>query len=127
MKKALIVEDTFENRYLLSYLLNKTGKWQVAEAEDGPSALQLAESFQPHLILMDIGLPGDMDGNAVVRELRSRPSFAATPIIAVSSYATRNNHAEALASGCNGFIEKPIDVEIFVSQLENIMADISRS
>lgn len=119
-KKALIIEDVMENRYLLSYLLRSHG-WEVAEAEDGPTSLVVAPRFGPTVILMDIGLPGGLNGYNLVGLLRAMPVLQKVPIIAVTSYVMGGDREAALAAGCNGYIEKPIDPATFISEVEAIM------
>jgi CheY-like chemotaxis protein len=75
----------------------------------------------PALILLDIQLPV-LDGYAVARELRSNPTLANVPIIAVTSYAMVGDRERILVAGCTGYIEKPIDPDTFVSQIEQWLA-----
>jgi CheY-like chemotaxis protein len=117
MKRTiLLIEDNEQNRYLLSYLLERHG-YAVVCAIDGKRGIELALSLAPTLILLDIQLPG-MDGYAVARALRAHEGLRDTPIIAVTSYAMPGDHEKALASGCTGYIEKPIDPLTFVKQME---------
>lgn len=114
-RRILMIEDNEQNRYLASFLLQTQG-WEVRCAEDGPSGLAMVEAVAPVLILLDIQLPG-MDGYAVARALRERPSLATTPIVAVTSYAMPGDREQCLAAGCSGYIEKPIDPQTFADQV----------
>jgi two-component system cell cycle response regulator DivK len=76
----------------------------------------------PDVILLDVGLPGDVRGYDLIAPLRAIPTLDRVPIVAVTSYAMGGDREQALAAGCNGYIEKPIDPEIFVTQIEQIMA-----
>lgn len=114
--KMLLIEDNEQNRYLVTFLLEKHGYCVVA-APDGPSGIELAMQESPDLILLDIQLPR-MDGYEVARALRECPTLAAIPIVAVTSYAMMGDKEKALASGCDGYLEKPINPETFVSQVE---------
>ena len=62
-----------------------------------------------------------MDGYAVARALRSNPALQDTPIVAVTSYAMPGDREKALAAGCNGYIEKPINPETFVAEIERYL------
>lgn len=115
-QRILLIEDNAQNRYLVTYLLEARG-WQVIPAEDGPSGLRLAGEMSPALILLDIQLPG-MDGYAVARALRERPSLAGVPVIAVTSYALSGDRERCLDAGCTGYLEKPIDPDRFADQVE---------
>ena len=86
-------------------------------AFDGASGIEVANAILPLAILLDIQLP-HLDGYEVARVLRSSPLQQHTPIIAVTSYAMAGDRERALAAGCNGYIEKPINPATFVSEIE---------
>ncbi|MBI5017516.1 MAG: response regulator [Deltaproteobacteria bacterium] len=111
----LIIEDNEQNRYLATFLLEKHG-FRVVEAVDGPSGLVLASDRPPDLVLLDIQLP-QMDGYEVARRLRAQPVLRAVPIVAVTSYAMPGDREKALAAGCDGYVEKPINPDTFVAQV----------
>ena len=116
----LLIEDNEQNRYLATFLLERHG-YAVVAAPDGPQGIALARSVAATLILLDIQLPG-MDGYAVAQALREIPSLRETPVIAVTSYAMVGDRERALAAGCNGYIEKPINPETFVREIERFIA-----
>jgi two-component system, cell cycle response regulator DivK len=117
MKKTiLLIEDNEQNRYLATFRLEKKGH-EVVSAPDGPQGIKLAESILPQLILLDIQLPA-MDGYAVARRLRNIPALKDIPIVAVTSYAMTGDREKTIAAGCNGYIEKPINPETFVAEIE---------
>jgi two-component system cell cycle response regulator DivK len=103
-KRLLIVEDSELNRDLLVQIFEDA--YDIVVAADGPSAVELAATGQPDLILMDIGLPL-LDGLGAVRAIRA--TGARTPIIAVSSRVMPGDREEAIEAGCNDFVAKPID------------------
>lgn len=117
--RILLIEDNENNRYLFSYLLQSRG-WEVLQAADGVSGLSMVAESDPALILLDIQLPV-MDGHEVARRLKSNPALAAIPIMAVTSYAMQGDRSAALAAGCQGYMEKPIDPETFVDEVESIL------
>lgn len=119
--KILLIEDNEQNRYLATFLLQKSG-YDVVEASDGRQGIELARRVLPQLILLDIQLP-TMDGYAVARELRRDASLNNTPIVAVTSYAMTGDREKALASGCDGYLEKPINPETFVASVELHLKD----
>ncbi len=117
MKRTLlIIEDNEQNLYLLSFLLEKHG-YVVESARDGQSGIETAARVKPDLILLDIQLPV-MDGYAVARGLKARAELAHIPIVAVTSYAMPGDREKAIESGCSGYIEKPINPDTFVNQIE---------
>jgi len=113
--KILLIEDNEQNRYLATFLLEAHG-YEVVQATNGRHGLQLARSEHPDLILLDIQLP-EMDGYAAARELRKIEGLTNTPIVAVTSYAMTGDRERALAAGCSGYIEKPIDPDSFAQQV----------
>jgi len=114
--KIQLIEDNEQNRYLLTFLLQNKGH-QVLAAIDGLSGIEMARSNEPDLILLDIQLPA-MHGYDVAAALRQIDSLQQTPIVAVTSYAMPGDREKALAAGCDGYIEKPIDPETFVDEVE---------
>lgn len=117
--RILLVEDNEQNRYLATFLLETHG-CTVIHAADGPSAVRCAMQERFDLILLDIQLPG-MDGYSVARALRSEPLLSGMPIVAVTSYAMAGDREKALASGCDGYIEKPINPDTFVVDVSRFL------
>ena len=115
-KSILLIEDNEQNRYLLTFLLEQSG-YTVSAAEDGPSGIMAAHRLLPALILLDIQLP-KMDGYAVAHALRQSEALRGIPIVAVTSYAMMGDREKALAAGCVGYIEKPINPDTFVAEME---------
>lgn len=119
MQTILVIEDNDQNLYLTTYLLERGG-FAVAQAQSGPEGVSLAKLVRPSLIIMDIQLPL-MDGYAVAREIRASRELDRVPIVAVTSYAMVGDRERSLAAGCNGYIEKPIDPDTFMSEIEYYM------
>ncbi len=117
--RILLIEDNPQNRYLTRFLLEQRGH-TILQAETGPEGLELAATARPDLILLDIQLPG-MDGHAVARALKSDPHLRTIPIIAVTSYAMVGDREQCLAAGAEGYIEKPINPESFVAEVERFL------
>lgn len=117
--KVLLIEDNEQNRYLTAFLLEKHG-YEVISASNGELGIELAKRFHPRLILLDIQLPS-MDGYSVARELQRDSSLAGIPVVAVTSYAMSGDREKAMAAGCIGYIEKPIDPETFVPEIERFL------
>ncbi len=115
MAHILIIEDNEQNLYLETFILEKHGH-EVIAARDGAQGIALAEQSRPALILLDIQLP-TMDGYAVAAGLRRNPALAATPIVAVTSYAMAGDRERVLSAGCNGYIEKPINPDTFIAEV----------
>jgi PAS domain S-box-containing protein len=117
--KILHIEDNSENRALVRALLVPEG-YTLVEAEDGLSGIEAALREAPQLILLDINLPG-VDGYEVGVILKSFPSLSATPVIAVTAYAMEGDRQRTLVAGCDGYIQKPIDVDAFPRQVAEFL------
>jgi two-component system cell cycle response regulator DivK len=121
-RRILIIEDNEQNRYLATFLLENHG-YHVESAMDGPRGISIAMAQQPDMILLDIQLPG-MDGYQVAMALRQIETMKTVPIVAVTSYAMVGDKEKALASGCTGYIEKPINPDTFLSEIERYFPDV---
>jgi CheY-like chemotaxis protein len=119
MARILLIEDNAQNRYLTSFMLRQRGH-AIVEAETGPAGLAAAAESPPDLILLDIQLPG-MDGYSVARALKSDPALQSIPVVAVTSYAMVGDREQCLAAGAEGYLEKPINPETFVRQVEEFL------
>lgn len=116
MRKILYIEDNEQNLYLVMFILTRHG-YEACAARDGEEGIRKAGEVKPDLILLDIQLPS-MDGYAVARRLRANADLARIPIVAVTSYAMAGDREKALGAGCSGYIEKPINPETFLQQVE---------
>jgi len=117
--RILLIEDNPQNRYLARFLLEKRGH-TILEAETGPEGLAMAAGEFPDLILLDIQLPG-MDGHEMARTLKADPALKSIPIVAVTSYAMAGDREKCLEAGAEGYIEKPINPETFVDDVERFL------
>jgi CheY-like chemotaxis protein len=118
--KILYIEDNEQNLYLITFIL-KTAGYDVLQARSGEEGIETARDTHPDLILLDIQLPG-MDGYEIARRLRINPELARTPLVAVTSYAMLGDREKALESGCDGYIEKPINPDTFVQQITHFLS-----
>lgn len=119
MKKILIVEDDEKSLYLVKYLLEYEN-YKVIEARDGLEALDKADNEMPDLILMDMQLP-KLDGYEATRRIKKNKKLSEIPIIALTAYAMRGDREKTYEAGCTGNIEKPIDPDTFVSEIEKFL------
>ncbi|HNW45036.1 MAG TPA: response regulator [Elusimicrobiales bacterium] len=113
--KILYIEDNPQNFYLVKYILTAKGH-EVSWAHDGREGLAAAARARPDLVLLDIQLPV-MDGYAVARSFRADPGLATIPLVALTSYAMAGDRQKALESGCDGYIEKPLNPKTFAAQI----------
>jgi two-component system cell cycle response regulator DivK len=118
-KSVLIVEDNPLNMKLFSAMLAAQG-YDVLEATDGAHGLDMAQHRHPDLIIMDIQLPS-MSGLEVTRTLKSDEATRDIPIIATTAFAMRGDEEKILASGCDGYMAKPIAISQFLELIETFM------
>ena len=119
MTKVLVIEDNERNRYLISFILKGAG-YEVIEAITGEEGVKIAIRDQPDLVLMDIQLPG-IDGYEATRRIRSSPAGGKIPIIALTSYAMTGDRERALAAGCTGYVEKPINPDTIMDEIQKYL------
>jgi two-component system, cell cycle response regulator DivK len=118
-KVILHIEDNFDNRVLVRRLL-ESASYQVVDAVDAYSAIMSLRRFSPDLILMDINIP-DVDGYTLTSKLKTVPGLKTVPIIAITANAMRGDRERTLRAGCDGYIEKPIDIDNFLNQIEHFL------
>ena len=113
--RILVVDDNPTNLKLASEVLELEGH-EVRRAMDAEQALEVLQMDLPDLILMDIALPG-MDGLELTRRLKADARTRAIPIVALSAFAMKGDEEKARASGCDGYITKPINTRTFPAQV----------
>ena len=118
-KCVLIVEDNLLNMKLFSAMVESQG-YDVLQAGDGRAALDLARRQHPDLIIMDLQLP-DMSGLDVTRSLKADSDTSDIAIIATTAYALRGDEAKIRASGCDGYMAKPIAVSDLLDLIESLI------
>jgi two-component system cell cycle response regulator DivK len=111
----LYVEDNFENRVLIRRILQAEG-YIVLEAENATEAMAAVREGMPDLILMDINMP-DVDGYSLTATLKSIPKLRGVPVIALTANVMKGDRERSFQAGCDGYIQKPVDVDQFPSQI----------
>jgi two-component system cell cycle response regulator DivK len=115
----LYVEDNIDNRTLVRRILMVEG-YNLLEAVNATEALKILEETKPDLILMDINMP-DMDGYSLTAKIKEMPGFDSTPIVALTANVMRGDRERSLEAGCDGYIQKPIDIDTIVEQIERFL------
>jgi CheY-like chemotaxis protein len=117
-RRILILEDHADAAEMLSVMLKLDGH-DVKIVLDGSLALEAATSFQPEIILCDIGLPG-MNGYEIALQLRARPQFKWTWLIALSGYGQADDHIRSKDAGFNYHLTKPVDPDRLTALLHSL-------
>ena len=120
----LLVDDNEVNRDLLSRRLQRHG-YDVVTAVDGPHALALAEARDFALVLLDIEMPR-VSGLDVLRVIRQRRSASELPIIMVTARQESADIVEALNSGANDYVTKPVDMPVALARIQAQLAPEAR-
>ena len=115
----LYVEDNIDNRTLVRRILMAEG-YNLLEAVDATQALEILKSTQPNLILMDINMP-DMDGYTLTAKIKGTPGLESIPVIALTANVMRGDREKSLEAGCDGYIQKPIDIDTLSEQIERFL------
>ena len=117
-KKVLIVEDYEDSRLILKLLIQSFG-YEALVAANGEEAVKVATEETPDIILMDISLPV-MSGLKATKVIRDTPEISDIPIIAITAHGVVVDK-EAIKSGCNEVINKPLDYDNFLPILKKYL------
>lgn len=120
--RVLVVDDVALNRKLLVKLLTDIG-FEVREAQDGASAIDLWKSWEPQLVMMDIQMPAQ-NGYEVTQYIRLQEmsrGLSPTPIVAVTGAVSEVEQAQAIAAGCNGVIHKPFERQQLLAAIAQVL------
>ncbi len=124
-RRALIIEDNVDASDTLREILQFSA-YVVDVAYNGPEGLAKARTFNPHIVLCDIGLPG-MDGYAVARAIREDPALNHVALLALTGYAEPEDVARARDAGFDAHLVKPPDIQALLHRLEQLQADPGRA
>jgi two-component system, cell cycle response regulator DivK len=116
----LYVEDNPDNRLLVKRVL-LSEDYSLLEATDAMDALNVLKTTRPDLILMDINMP-DMDGYTLTAKIKSLPGFEGVPILAITANVMRGDREKTLEAGCDGYIQKPLDIDQLTREIEKFIS-----
>jgi two-component system CheB/CheR fusion protein len=119
--RVLVVDDNRDCAAILAMLLQAKGH-EPFIAADGRSAIAMARSLRPALVLLDIGLPG-MDGYAVAEQLRKLPETCATKLIAITGYGDDQDRLRSKQAGFDHHLVKPVSAEVLEGLLQSVVAE----
>lgn len=114
-KRILCVEDNDSNLKLVSRIV-EAEKHDLMTAVDGRTALNIVQTEQPDLILLDINIPG-IDGLELARQIKADPGLAGIPIIATTANVLLGDRERCLDAGCDEYLPKPLDIRELQSML----------
>ena len=117
--KILYVEDNEDNIYMLERRLKRAG-FDVLIARDGAQGVAMARTELPELILMDMGLPV-LDGTEATRTIKADPETKHIPVIALTANAMNGDREKAMASGCDDYDTKPVELPRLLGKIKALM------
>ena len=117
--KILYVEDNEDNIYMLERRLKRAG-FDVLIARDGAQGVAMARTELPELILMDMGLPV-LDGTEATRKIKADPETKHIPVIALTANAMNGDREKAMASGCDDYDTKPVELPRLLGKIKALM------
>ncbi len=120
MRRIVYVEDDEDNVFMLQTRFELIDDFEVLVAVNGTDGLAMVANERPDLVLMDLNLP-DIDGWEVTRRLKSDPSTAGIPVIALTAYAMSGDREKALAAGCDEFDTKPVDFDRLLQKVNALL------
>ena len=120
-RKILVVDDMPESIRLVKKVLEARG-YKVIEAQTGADAINTAQTEFPDLILMDVRLPGGIDGLEATRRIKALSQLAHIPILAMTASVRLEDMHWALDAGCVSFIRKPVDINELPKQVAQYIA-----
>ncbi len=118
-KRVLYVEDNFQNKRLVRKILNAKG-YEVLEAEDGLTGVEMVARERPNLVLMDINIPG-IDGMEATARIKKTPDLANIPIIALTANAMVGDREKIMAAGCDEYLQKPVNNATLVETIRRFI------
>lgn len=120
MKKILIVDDQMEVRRLVEMTL-KAGDYQVLQAKSGEEAIEIGKAEKPHLIIMDIMMPGDIDGLEATKALKSDPETKDSKIIILTAKGQEADREKGFEAGVDDYFAKPFSPLELIRKVEEIL------
>jgi two-component system alkaline phosphatase synthesis response regulator PhoP len=117
--KILIVDDEPDILSFVRYNLEKENYW-VYSATNGNDALKMALKIQPHLVVLDVMMPG-MNGIETCRAMRNLPQLRHTPVAMLTALSEKESEAACLEAGANDYITKPIRPKMLLSRLQSLL------
>ena len=117
--RILYVEDNFQNKRLVRKILTARG-YNVLEADDGLTGVEVARKELPDLILMDISLPG-IDGVEATQRIKAHADTTAIPIVALTANAMRGDRERFIAAGCDDYLPKPISTSELLEMIRKYL------
>lgn len=120
MARILVVDDQVDIRRLIRIALGRSH--EVAEAEDGVAGLAMARRFRPDLVVLDVMMPGGLDGLQVLDAIREDPDLAAAKVILLTARGQARDLEEGMSRGADAYVVKPFSPALLVNSISELLA-----
>ncbi|HPU53244.1 MAG TPA: response regulator [Burkholderiaceae bacterium] len=122
MKRILIVEDQSDIRQLIRTTL-EFDDYEIFEADNGPRGLQMALAMRPALVLLDVMMPGELDGYQVCERIKRDPATSLTRVVLLTARGQRADLEQGKKAGCDSYLIKPFSPLALIDLLDKLLAD----
>jgi DNA-binding response OmpR family regulator len=121
LKRVLVVDDQYQIRRMVRWAVETAG-FEMLEAANGEAGLAMALKLKPHLILLDVMMPGRFDGLAVCRIIRTRPELEGTWVVLLSGNDSAQDREQGKQAGANAYLTKPFKPAALSTLIEKLIA-----
>lgn len=121
-KKVLLVEDDPSIRTLIRITLGND-RYEILEADDGPTALEICQKERPRIVLLDIGLPGGMDGFEVCKAIKSNPATSGIAVVMLTAYGQESDILKGQEVGADSYFVKPFSPLSLLQKVDETLGD----
>jgi two-component system cell cycle response regulator DivK len=118
-KKILIVEDNTETQLILKIYMRDFYEVDIVQTAEG---LKKIRKNNYALIILDINLPGELDGNDVIKNVKNDPDLKSIPILVVTAYALKGDKEKYISMGANGYLAKPVDKKDILKMAQELVS-----
>ena len=118
-KRILIVEDNTETQLILKIYLRDF--YDVELVQTGIEGIKKIKKNEYALIILDINLPGEIDGDDVIRKIRTDPELKSVPVLVVTAYALKGDKEKYLLMGASGYLAKPVDKKVILKAVQELI------
>ena len=118
-KKILIIEDNIESQLIYKVYLRSI--YSVEFADTGESGLELLKANKYNLLLLDINLPGQLNGEDVLKIIRNNLKIPDFPVIVITAYALKGDKEKFLQQGANNYLAKPVDKKVLLDEIAKLI------
>lgn len=118
-KKILVIEDNIESQLIYKVYLRSI--YSVEFADTGESGLELLKANKYNLLLLDINLPGQLNGEDVLKIIRNNLKIPDFPVIVITAYALKGDKEKFLQQGANNYLAKPVDKKVLLDEIAKLI------